>query len=159
MIRNQEDMNAKVSSFWIQVGVAGCATLVALSGCGKKSATEASVPPPADSTAVPPPAAENSAPEAGQPAPVAQVVPVPKLPPPPKYVTANANNVIQQSVQGDVDAFLTTQLRSFVQKNGRMPSSFHEFTVRGLDSIPKPPDGKRWVIDGTDIQVKAVSAK
>jgi hypothetical protein len=54
---------------------------------------------------------------------------------------------------------MTGLLRSFVQKNGRMPQNFYEFSLKGMDTIPRPPDGKRWVIDATDMQVKAVPAK
>ena len=87
------------------------------------------------------------------------VAPAKPLPPPPKYVTANADNNIRQRVDGDVDAFMSGLLRSFVQKNSRMPQSFYEFSLKGMDTIPRPPEGKRWVIDASDLTVKAVPAQ
>jgi hypothetical protein len=57
-----------------------------------------------------------------------------------------------QPVAGEVNADLTAQLNRFAQKNGRMPKSLQEF----LDSVPRPPDGKKWVIDPSDSTVKAV---
>ena len=128
-------------------------------GCHKKE------PAPVPAASEPAPAAaENSATPgpAGvpyAPAPSAAPTPVKPLPAPPKYVTANADNKIQERIQGDVDPALTGQLREFVNRNGRMPSSFYEFTLKGLDTIPRPPEGKRWVIDAADMQVKSVPAK
>jgi hypothetical protein len=67
--------------------------------------------------------------------------------------------VLRPAVIGDVDPFLTSQLRDFVSKQGRLPESFSEFATLRLDSIPRPPAGKKWVIDVAGMQVKAVSTK
>jgi len=79
--------------------------------------------------------------------------------PPSPAVTARAQNAVQQSVAGDVDASLTAQLRVFVQKQGRLPANFGEFANARLDSVPRPPAGKKWVIDGPNLQVKAVASQ
>jgi hypothetical protein len=115
-------------------------------GCHKKETPAPSASPEA-------PAAADAAP--GSPAPT----PVPPMGPPPRSVTAWATNTPQQGVQGEVDAFLTTQLRVFVEQNRRMPQSFYEFASRRLDSTPRPPAGKKWAIDASDITVKAVPAQ
>jgi hypothetical protein len=81
------------------------------------------------------------------------------LPPPPPKVAANADNYVRENVSGQVDPALTAQLRAFVQKYGRMPQSFTEFANRGLDSMPHPPEGSKWVIDAPNQQVKAVPMK
>jgi hypothetical protein len=82
-----------------------------------------------------------------------------RLPPPPPKVAANADNYVRQNVNGTVDPNLTAQLRSFIQSNGRLPQSFTEFANRGLDSMPRPPEGTKWVIDAPNQQVKAVPMK
>ena len=67
---------------------------------------------------------------------------------------------IQERINGAIHAQMTVQLRMYMEKNGgRMPESFSEFANVRLDSIPRPPDGKKWVIDIATLQVKAVSAK
>jgi hypothetical protein len=81
------------------------------------------------------------------------------LPPPPPKVAANAENSVRENVTGQVDPNLTAQLRSFVQKYGRLPQSFTEFANRGLDSMPRPPEGTKWVIDAPNQQVKSVPMK
>jgi len=81
------------------------------------------------------------------------------LPPPPPKIAANADNYVRENVSGQVDPALTAQLRAFAQKYGRMPQSFTEFANRGLDSMPHPPDGSKWVIDAPNQQVKAVPMK
>jgi hypothetical protein len=81
------------------------------------------------------------------------------LPPPPAKVAANAENAVRENVSGQVDPNLTAQLRSFVQKYGRLPQSFTEFANRGLDSMPRPPEGTKWVIDAPNQQVKSVPVK
>jgi hypothetical protein len=58
---------------------------------------------------------------------------------------------------GDVDPYLTSQLKIFIQQKQRMPNSFTEFAHARLDSIPRPPEGKKWVIDGGAQQVKAAA--
>lgn len=101
-------------------------------GCGKKQE------PPVTGT-----------PTSGEAAPGA------KLPPPPKYVAAAAQNAPAENVAGEVNAFLTEQLRIFIREKGRMPESFTELARVRLDSIPRPPAGKKWVIDNATKEVKA----
>jgi hypothetical protein len=74
-------------------------------------------------------------------------------------VAANAENSVRENVAGEVDQFLTSQLRTFVQEKGRLPASFAEFAKARLDSIPRPPAGTKWVIDAPSQQVKAVPVK
>ena len=112
---------------------------VVLAGCHKKPAGGSASSPVSEGAA-------------GDPA----ATPAPKLPPAPPSVTANAKNNVQQKVEGEVDPFLTGQLRAFVEKNHRVPQTFYEFSVRSLDSMPRPPEGKRWAIDASDVTVKAV---
>ena len=85
--------------------------------------------------------------------------PAKPLPPPPKYVTANAQNAPAENVAGEVNAFLTEQLRIFIREKGRMPESFTELARVRLDSIPHPPAGKKWVIDNATKEVKAAQAQ
>ena len=77
--------------------------------------------------------------------------------PPPGYVSANADNFVRENVNGEPDVFLTSQLRVFIQQYNRMPQSFAEFAARRIDSMPRAPEGKKWVIDSTTQEVKAVS--
>ena len=78
-------------------------------------------------------------------------------PPPPAYVTANAQNAPAENVAGEVNAFLTEQLRIFIREKGRLPESFAELARTRLDSIPRPPTGKKWVIDNATKEVKAAA--
>ena len=71
-------------------------------------------------------------------------------------MSAVAMTVNGKPVTGDMDPFLTQQLHIFIQMNGRFPESFAEFATMRLDSVPRPPEGKRWVIDAAALQVKAV---
>jgi hypothetical protein len=77
--------------------------------------------------------------------------------PPPREVLARADDKAHQAVVGEVDAFLTAQLRAFIQQKNRMPASFSEFTRARLDTVPRPPAGKKWVIDTESLEVKAVA--
>jgi len=114
-----------------------CFLSLALVGCHKKDAPQPQTPQAAgDTTAAPDPA---------------------KLPPPTAAVAARADNAPRDNVDGEVNAFLTAQLRTFVQKQGRMPGSFMEFKNAALDSVPQPPAGKKWVIDRAAVSVKAVA--
>lgn len=81
------------------------------------------------------------------------------IPPAPANVTAHTQNAPAENVVGQVDPFLTQQLRIFMQQKGRMPQSFAELASTRLDSIPNPPLGKKWVIDTASREVKAVAAK
>ena len=75
----------------------------------------------------------------------------------PPSVAANADNSIRENVTGEEDAFLTTQLRTYLEKKGKMPATFTEFRRDALDSMPQPPAGKKWVIDRASRSVKAVA--
>jgi hypothetical protein len=44
-----------------------------------------------------------------------------------------------------------------VEQKKRLPQSFAEFATVRLDSIPRPPAGKKWVIDTDSFEVKAVA--
>lgn len=81
--------------------------------------------------------------------------PEPPQPPSPS-VLARADDKTRQAVVGEVDAFLTGQLQIFVQQKNRLPASFSELARARLDSVPRPPAGKKWVIDTESIEVKAV---
>jgi hypothetical protein len=111
-------------------------TAFVLVGCHKKEAA-----PPETATA---PASQQ---------------PAKPLPPPPKYISANAQNAPAENVAGEVNAFLTEQLRIFIREKGRMPESFTELARVRLDSVPRPPAGKKWVIDTASHEVKAVGAQ
>jgi hypothetical protein len=131
--------------------------LIATGGCKKKeSAQTAPVtqPAPAEATTAP----GDSAPGETSPRPSPPSQPAKPPAPPPAYVAARADNNIRQNVNGIPDAFLTTQLRTFMQKHGRLPENFAEFANTTLDSIPRPPEGKKWVIDLDSMQVKAVAS-
>jgi len=142
-------------------GLLICLTLLA--GCKKKSspapaAAEQTQAEGAPAAAVVP-ATDPSALGAPANTPLPAPTPITPLPPPPKHVLASADNTVRQRIEGEPDALMTGLLRSFVQKNGRMPQNFYEFSLRGMDTIPRPPDGKHWVIDAADMQVKAVPAR
>jgi hypothetical protein len=147
-----------------QIAILSMIAALALAGCKKKEAAAAnpvSPPPPPDAAVQANPA--NPSPEgAAQPEQSVQIVTTAKpkpLPPPPAYLTVRAENNLRQGVSGQVDMFLTQQLHAFIQKNHRMPESFHEFVNTRLDSIPRPPEGTKWVIDTAAMQVKAVKTK
>lgn len=124
--------------------LAGLVFLLTLcGGCGKKTTPAAQ-----------PPSSEQAQGVGGQLAP--GQAPQPEPPPPPS-VTARAENAPRQGVVGEVDPILTAELRNFIQLRQRMPVSFGEFARVRLDSIPRPPAGKKWAIDTTTLEVKAVS--
>jgi len=95
----------------------------------------------------------------GAPETAASPQPAKPLPPPPAYVTAAAQNAPAENVAGEVNVFLTEQLRIFIREKGRMPESFAELARTRLDSIPRPPAGKKWVIDNATKEVKAAQAQ
>jgi hypothetical protein len=138
-----------------------CLGVLALSGCHKQpsAAAPAAPPPEAAASSAPAPAAPAAPQPQVQAPPPAPAQAAKPLPPPPSYVSANADNNIRQSIVGQVDGELTSALRAFVRKKNRMPTSFFEFTAAGLDSVPRPPAGKRWAIDTSDMTVKAVDNK
>lgn len=129
------------------------AAFVCLAASGCKKATSATPAPPTPVTASESPAPAqpiiNAAPPPG-------VKPLPAPPPP---VAARADNYLRENVAGDPDPFLSGQLRTFIEQKHRLPESFAEFAMSRLDSIPRPPEGKKWVIDTAALQVKASPAK
>lgn len=75
----------------------------------------------------------------------------------PKFVSAVAQNQPAENVVGEVDSFLTGQLQIFIRDQQRMPQDFAEFARVRLDSVPRPPQGRKWVIDAATRQVKSVA--
>jgi hypothetical protein len=73
-------------------------------------------------------------------------------------VGTRADNSVREKVEGEVNPFLTGQLQLFVQQKGRLPQSFTEFVNARLDSVPRPPAGKRWAIDRGSTEIKAINA-
>ena len=71
-------------------------------------------------------------------------------------IQSRTANVIRESVVGVVEPSMTAQLQAFVAQKGRMPDNFAEFAHTRLDTVPRPPEGMSWVIDGAAMQVKAV---
>ena len=63
---------------------------------------------------------------------------------------------IQERLQGAIHAQLTVQLRMFIEKNGRMPTTFSEFANSAMDSVPLVPEGMKYAIDPVDRTVKVV---
>jgi hypothetical protein len=134
-----------------------CMAVLVVAGCHKKVAA-----PPSDqisATPEAPAATPEQAPSGAQSAPTPVVQPAKALPPPPPSVAARAENNLRQNVPGEPDPFLSGELRNFVQLKKRLPDSFSEFASVRLDSIPRPPEGKKWVIDIANLQVKSVPAK
>ena len=71
-------------------------------------------------------------------------------------IQSRTANVIREGVVGVVEPSMTAQLQAFVSHAGRMPDNFAEFAHTKLDTVPRPPEGMTWVIDGAAMQVKAV---
>jgi len=133
-----------------------CMAVLVFAGCHKKAAA-----PPSDQISATPEAPATSpeqAPSLPESAPTPPK-PAKALPPPPPSVAARAENNLRQNVPGEADPFLSGELRNFVQLKKRLPDSFSEFASVRLDSIPRPPEGKKWVIDIANLQVKSVPAK
>src|SRR2546426_11403443 len=72
---------------------------------------------------------------------------------------AGAEQQASEAVAGAVNAFLTSQLRIFIEQNGRLPKDFGEFARARLDSVPRTPAGTRWAIDPTTQEVKLVKSQ
>src|SRR6266404_3074067 len=118
-----------------------CLSAFALLGCHKKEAATTTPNPPAASAEAAAPVAPAPSQPQGQTPRIATPTQPAKLPPPPPYVTANADNNLRERVVGQVDASLTSALRTFAQKKGRLPQSFFEFTAGALDTVPRAPEG------------------
>jgi len=63
---------------------------------------------------------------------------------------------IQERINGAIHAQLTVQLRMYIEKNGRMPTTFSEFANSAMDSVPLVPEGMKYAIDPVDRTVKVV---
>ncbi len=120
-------------------------------GCGKHdSPALQAVPPPSEAAGTPPanpsvdPAA--SAPGTAPKQAAARAIATPGAAP--------ANN--SAALEGAVHVMMTTQLRKFIQENGRLPGDFSEFASARMDSVPFPPDGMKYVIDYATMEVKVV---
>lgn len=61
-----------------------------------------------------------------------------------------------QPLVGEVHPFMTSQLRIFLQQNGRLPSDFAELARTRLDVVPRAPPGMKWAIDPVSQEVKLV---
>ena len=61
-----------------------------------------------------------------------------------------------QPLTGEVDPFMTSQLRSFIEQQGRPPTNFSEMARGRLDRVPRTPADKTWAIDYTSQEVKLV---
>jgi hypothetical protein len=115
-------------------------------GCSKKDSPEAS-PTPSDAASAP---SADLSPQSPAGAPAASRPPKPASAAPPQAQDVN------QPLVGSVHDFMTTQLRIFIQKNGRMPNDFTEFASARMDSVPRLPDGLKWAIDEATQEVKVV---
>jgi hypothetical protein len=70
--------------------------------------------------------------------------------------TVAVTNGVERALEGQVDPFLTQQLRLFIEQKGRLPADFAELARTSLDSRPRAPAGMKWVIDGATREVKLV---
>jgi hypothetical protein len=70
--------------------------------------------------------------------------------------TATSATGAAQPREGQVDPFLTQQLRVFIEQKGRLPADFAELAGATLDSRPRAPAGMKWEIDTATRQVKLV---
>jgi len=125
-------------------------TVLSVAGCHKQASTGTTQPPQAVEGVQPPPTA---APDDAQAGGGAQAT-GPLAP----GVATRANNTVGDSLAGEVDPYLTGQLQMFIQQQGRLPKSFSEFVNKRLDSVPRPPAGKKWAIDSSTAEVKVVNA-
>ena len=82
--------------------------------------------------------------------------PAPTAATPTNEISAPPATPTTKPLDGQVDPFLTQQLRAFVQQKGRLPADFGELARTSLDSRPRAPAGMKWVIDPTTQEVKAV---
>jgi hypothetical protein len=60
-----------------------------------------------------------------------------------------------QPLTGEVNAFMTSQLRLFLEQQGRLPTNFAELRTR-LDRVPRTPANMTWAIDPVTQEVKLV---
>jgi hypothetical protein len=144
IVPKQEVLKAAAVAFSSRVCI-----LIALfaAGCHKSDAPAGQQPASAT---------DNSAAPAPEPS---SATPLPPVPAPNPNVVARTENAVQANVAGEVNEFLTQQLRVFIQQQGRLPQTFAEFARARLDNVPRPPPGTKWVIDSASQEVKAVGSK
>jgi len=65
--------------------------------------------------------------------------------------------VAPQPLGGEVDPFMTSQLRIFIEQKGRLPANFTELANTRLDSVPRTRPGTMWAIDPVTQEVKLVN--
>ena len=70
--------------------------------------------------------------------------------------TNQAADTIQERLNGTVHPELTMRLHLFIEKYGRFPENFYEFSNTSMDSVPPLPPGMKFEIDEVDKSVKAV---
>jgi len=61
-----------------------------------------------------------------------------------------------QTLAGEVQPYLTGELRAFAQDRGRLPTNFLELARTRLDLVPRSPPDTTWAIDYTTQEVKLV---
>lgn len=64
-----------------------------------------------------------------------------------------------QPAAGQVDSFMTDQLKIFIQQKGRLPQDFSELVRARLETVPTAPQGMKWTIDRATQEVKLVKSK
>src|SRR5438552_1634206 len=121
-------------------------------GCGHKkppapkvSETASETTPEVSNDSVPPPAASAPATVSPRPSPA-----------PARMPTAEPVRIESESLFGIVHPFMTDQLKKFIEENGRFPQDFGEFASARMDSVPRAPEGFRFAIDRTTVEVKLV---
>ena len=124
-----------------------CVLLAGVSSCGKRV-------PAASGKRDSPVAAKDSAGESGGLLPEqAARIESQFLPP---VTPGKSGAAIEDRLNGAVHAQLTAQLRIFKTVKGRMPENFYELANTVGDSVPRLPDGMKFMIDPVDQTVKAV---
>ena len=58
-----------------------------------------------------------------------------------------------QPLTGEVDPFMTSQLRLFIQQQGHPLTNFTELARTSLDRVPRTPPDKTWAIDYTSQEI------
>jgi hypothetical protein len=127
----------------------------ALCGCGKKerASSEISPQPTPEQTAQIESEYIFPANKAASATPPTAASPSPGQPRP---NLAQPAQPIQERINGAIHAQLTVQLRMYIEKKGRMPQDFSEFSNSAMDSVPLAPEGMKFVLDPVDRAVKVV---
>ncbi len=133
--------------------------VIVAASCGKK---EPAAPEPIQAS----PASETAAaPDSPAANPVNREAPGPARPTKSSTTAKTAPSAVapaapavenNDALVGAVHAFMTVQLRKFIEEKGRLPKDFSEFASARMDSVPRPPEGLKYVIDANLQQVKVV---